>query len=80
MDILKVWGCLTKVAILEPKRKKIGPKTINTIFIGYTRNSNANGFLVINFEVNEISNKTIIKVRDATYFEGLFPFITKVSN
>ena len=62
------------------KGKKLGPKTIDAIFIGYTHNSNANGFLVINSEVNEISNNTIIKARDATYFEGIFPFRTKVSN
>ena len=33
LGIMKVWGCLAKVAIPEPKRRKIGSKTIDTIFI-----------------------------------------------
>ena len=42
---LKVWGCLAKVMVPIPKRIKIGPKTIDCIFIGYTINSNAYRFL-----------------------------------
>ena len=76
--VLKVWGCLAKVAIAEPKRKKIGPKTVDTVFLGYTHNSSANRFLVINSEINEISNNTILESRDATYFEDIFPFKTRM--
>ena len=50
-----MWGYLAKVKILEPKRKKIGPKTVDAIFIGYASNSNANRFLVIHSEVNDIN-------------------------
>ena len=35
--------------------------------------SNVNRFLVINSEISEISNNTIIEVRDAVYFENIFP-------
>lgn len=31
---LRVWGCLAKVAILTPKKTKIGPKIVDYIFIG----------------------------------------------
>ena len=33
---LQVWGCLAKVAFPPPKKVKIGTKTIDCIFIGYT--------------------------------------------
>ena len=78
LQVLKVWGCLAKVAISEPKRKKIGPKTVDTIFIGYAHNSSANRFLVINSEINEISNNTILESRDAKCFEDIFPFKTRM--
>ncbi|KAL4011256.1 hypothetical protein IC575_028308 [Cucumis melo] len=36
---LKVWGCLAKVAVPKSKVVKIGPKTVDCIFIGYASNS-----------------------------------------
>ena len=36
---LKVWGCLAKVIIHDPKKVKIGPKIVDCIFIGYAINS-----------------------------------------
>ena len=79
IHFFKVWGCLAKVSILEPK-KKIGPKTVDAIFIRYVRDSNVNRFLVVNSEIIEISNNTIIEVRDAVYFENIFPFKSRISN
>ena len=43
---LKVWGCLAKVAVLIPKKVKIGPKTVDCVFIGYAHNSSAYRFLI----------------------------------
>lgn len=71
---------MAKVNILGPKRNKIGPKTVDTVFIGYAHNSSANRFLVINSNVSEISNNTIIEARDATFFENIFSFKTNISN
>ena len=42
IQFFKVWGCLAKVSIPEPKKRKIGPKTVDTIFIGYALNNNVN--------------------------------------
>ena len=42
IQFFKVWGFLVKVSILEPKKRKIGPKTIDAIFIGYALDSNVN--------------------------------------
>ena len=43
---LKVWGCLAKVAVPIPKKVKIGPKTVDCVFIGYAHNSSAYRFLI----------------------------------
>ena len=66
------FGVASKVSIPELKKKKIGPKTVDTIFIEYALDSNVNRFLVVNSEISEISNNTIIEVRDAIYFETSF--------
>ncbi|KAI5350435.1 hypothetical protein L3X38_003326 [Prunus dulcis] len=79
LRILKVWGCLAKVLIPDPKRKKIGPKTIDAVFLGYAKNSSANRFLVINSEVKEVANNTIMEARDATFFEDSFQYKTRIS-
>ena len=73
-----VWGCLAKVSIQELKKRKIGPKTVDAIFIGYALDSNVNRFLVVNSEISEISNNTIIEARDAVYFENIFPFKSRI--
>ena len=70
---------MIKVAIPEPKKRKIGSKSIDAAFIGYALDSNVNRFLVINSEISDISNNTIIEARDAVFFENIFPFKSKIS-
>lgn len=47
MKFLKVWGCLAKVMLSDPKKKKIGSKTFECIFTGYSDRSAAYRFLVL---------------------------------
>jgi len=68
-----VWGCLAKVAIPSPKKTKIGPKTIDCIFIGYAKNSSAYRFLIHKLEHSEMHVNTIIESRNASFFEHVFP-------
>ena len=46
----------------------------------YSLDSSTNRFLVINFEISDISNNTLIKARDAIYFENIFSFRNQVRN
>ena len=64
---------MAKVAIPEPKRVKIGPKTVDCIFIGYANNSSAYRFLVHKSENTEIHVNTIIESRNTAFFENVFP-------
>src|ERR1044072_4190668 len=41
LNYLKVWGCLAKVMLPDPKKRKIGSKTSDCMFIGYAYHSAA---------------------------------------
>ena len=71
---LKVWGCLAKVEVPKPKKVKIGPKTIDCIFIGYANNSSAYRFLVYKSEIPDVHVNPIIESRNAAFFETIFPY------
>ena len=52
MKYLKVWGCLAKVNVHINKKRKIGPKMVDYVFVGYSLHSTAYIFLVVNLEVS----------------------------
>ena len=54
---LRMWGCLAKVAVPTPKKVKIGPKTVDCIFIGYTHNISSYRFLVYESKIPDIHKK-----------------------
>ncbi|GJZ14044.1 zinc finger, CCHC-type containing protein [Tanacetum coccineum] len=60
----------------DPKRKTLGEKGIDCIFVGYAEHSNAYRFYVI--EPNDsVSINTIIKSRDAIFDENRFSLIPR---
>ena len=67
-------GCLAKVQVPLPKRTKLGPKTIDCVFIGYASNSSTYRFLVIKYEVSNINNNIIMESIDVEFFEEKFTF------
>ena len=72
-----MWGCLAKVLVPDLKRIKIGPKTVDCIFIGYAQNSTAYRFCVYESHIPEIHKNSIIKSRNASFFEHVFPYKTR---
>ncbi|KAL2235247.1 UNVERIFIED_CONTAM: Retrovirus-related Pol polyprotein from transposon TNT 1-94 [Sesamum indicum] len=69
LKYFRVWGCLAKVLIPKHKRKKLGPKTVNAVFLGYVETSYALRFLVIKSEILGIEVNTIVEFRDAVFLE-----------
>ena len=53
-------GCLVKVNIPINKKRKIDKKIVNCIFFGYSLHNITYKFVVVNSEVSEISNDTIM--------------------
>lgn len=74
---LRVWGCLAKVVVPPPKVQKLGPKTVDCVFIGYAQSSSAYRFLVHDSKNPEIHKNTIMESRNASFFEDVFPCLNK---
>ncbi|KAD3336335.1 hypothetical protein E3N88_31854 [Mikania micrantha] len=74
---LKVWGCLAKVVVPPPKVQRIGPKTVDCVFIGYAHHSSAYRFLVYDSKNPEIYKNTIIESRNASFFKEVFSCLKK---
>ncbi|KAD6118818.1 hypothetical protein E3N88_10089 [Mikania micrantha] len=74
---LKVWGCLAKVVVPPPKVQRIGPKTVDCVFIGYAHHSSAYRFLVHDSKNPDIHKNTIMESRNASFFEEVFPCLKK---
>ena len=54
----------------DPRKRKIGSKTSDCMFIGYASNSAAYRFLVLKSSVLE--SNTIIETKNAEFFEHIF--------
>nr|KAJ0184776.1 hypothetical protein LSAT_V11C900459110 [Lactuca sativa] len=76
LSYLKVWGCRAVVRLTEPKRKMLGERGIDCIFIGYVEQSKAYRFYVL--ESNDsVSINTVIESRDAIFDEEKFTSIPR---
>ncbi|GJW59597.1 zinc finger, CCHC-type containing protein [Tanacetum coccineum] len=76
LSYLRVWGCRAVVRLPDPKRKTLGEKGIDCIFVGYAEHSKAYRFYVI--EPNDsVSINSIIESRDAIFDENRFSSIPR---
>ncbi|KAL0458384.1 UNVERIFIED_CONTAM: Retrovirus-related Pol polyprotein from transposon TNT 1-94 [Sesamum latifolium] len=73
LKFFRVWECLAKVLVPEHKRKKLGPKTVDIVFLGYVETSYALRILIIKSEIPGIEVNTIVEFRDAVFIEDVFP-------
>jgi len=55
------------------KKRKLGPKTVDCIFLGYAIHSVGYRFLIVKSGVRDMHVGTIMESRDATFFENIFP-------
>jgi hypothetical protein len=55
------------------KKRKLGPKTVDYVFLGYAIHSVGYRFLIINSGVPDMHAGTIMESRDATFFKSEFP-------
>jgi hypothetical protein len=71
--ILAHLGCMEKVNVPINKKHKLGPRTMDYVFLEYASCSIAYRFLVVKSEVSDVYVDTIMESRDATFFEHIFP-------
>ena len=62
------------MAVPSPKKTKIGLKTVDCVFIGYANNSSAYRFLIYKSDIPDMHVNTIVKSRNASFFEHIFPY------
>ena len=55
------------------KKQKLGPKTVDCVFLGYAIHSVGYRFLIINYSVPDMTVHTIMESRDAIFFKNEFP-------
>ena len=55
------------------KKCKLGPRTVDCVFLGYAIHSVGYRFLIINSRVPDIHVGTIMESRGAIFFESEFP-------
>jgi hypothetical protein len=59
--------------VLINKKRKLGPKTMDCVFLGYAHHSTAYRFLVIKSEIHDVHIDTFLESHDVTFFENIFP-------
>ena len=73
LSYLRTWGCLAKVNVPIPKKRKLGPRTVDCVFLGYAFHSVGYRFLIVKSGVPDMYEGTIMESRDVTFFEDVFP-------
>jgi hypothetical protein len=54
------------------KKRKLGPKTMDCVLLGYTHHSLAYRFLVIKSEIHDVHVDIYLESHDVTFFENIF--------
>jgi hypothetical protein len=72
LSYLRTWGCLAKVNVPITKKRKLGPKTVDCVFLGYALHSVGYRFLIVKPGVPDMHVGTIMESRDATFFRTFF--------
>jgi len=78
LKYLRVVGCLARVMLPDPKKRKIGSKTFDCFFIGYVEHSAAHRCLVLKSDMIECD--TIMDTKNARFFEDIFPLRSRASS
>ena len=56
-----------------PKKHKLGPKTVDCVFLGYAFHNISYRFLIVKSGVPDMHVGTIMESTDANFFEYIFP-------
>jgi hypothetical protein len=62
---LRVWGCLAFYRVTDPKRTKLGPRAIKSVFVGYVENSKA-------YRLLDLDSNVIVESKDVEFIEDKF--------
>jgi hypothetical protein len=73
LSYLCTCSCLAKINVPINKKRKLGPKTGDCVFLEYAHHSIAYRFLLIKSEIPDVYVDTFLESRDVTFFKNIFP-------
>ena len=62
LDYIKVWECVAFYRVVDPKRTKLGPRVMKSVFVGYAENSKA-------YRLLDLNSNTMVESRDVEFIE-----------
>ena len=65
LEYLRVWGCLAFYRVSDPKRTKLRPRALKSVFVGYAENSKASRLL-------NLDSNVIVESTDVEFIENKF--------
>ena len=66
LKYLRVWGCLVKVMLHDPKKRKVGSKTFDCMFLGNAEHNVVYKFLVLYSDI--IEHNIIVEMKNVEFF------------
>ena len=63
LSYIRVWGCLAFYRVPDPKRTKLGPRAMKSVFVGYAENSKA-------YRLLDLESNVIMESRDVQFLEN----------
>ena len=72
LSYLRTWGCLAKVNVPIPKKRMLGPRTLDCVFLGYAFHSVGYRFLIVKSSVPDMYEGTIMESRDVIFLRTYF--------
>jgi hypothetical protein len=70
---------LAKFNVSINKKRKLDPKTVDCVFLGYAHHNIAYRFLVIKSDVPDMHVDIFLESRDVTFFENIFPIKNRMT-
>jgi hypothetical protein len=64
--------CLAKVNVPINKKRKLCPKIVDCVFLGYAHHNIAYIFLVVKLEIPDVHVNTFLDSHNVTLFENIF--------
>ena len=63
LSYIRVWGCLAFYRVPDPKRTKLGPQAMKSVFVRYAENSKA-------YRLLDLESNVIMESRDVQFLEN----------
>ena len=75
LNYIRVWGCVAYYRVPNPKRSKLGPRAIKSVFVGYAENSKA--CRLLDLDANVIGESRGVKIFENKFINDSIMIMNK---